>query len=96
MALGGIWKTGFGKPKIAPETLAHVKQITTTVLGLPPETTISANEILCADPACPGQETVILVMIPGQRTRAYKVQAAMADVTEAMLREAVEATPGQP
>jgi hypothetical protein len=30
----------------------------------------------------PAQETVMLVMMPGQRTRAYKVQAAMADVSE--------------
>lgn len=94
MALGGIWKAGFGNPKADPETLARIKQLTRMVLELPEDATVSANEILCADPSCPGQETVVLVMVPGQRTRAYKVQAAMDEVTEDRLREAIKAASG--
>jgi hypothetical protein len=33
------------------------------------------NEIVCPDPACPGTETVILVMVPSRPTRACKVAA---------------------
>jgi len=50
-------------------------------LGLPEIAAIAVNEIICADPACPGTETVILVMKPGEKTRAYKLQMAMVEVT---------------
>ena len=33
---------------------------------------VTVNEIACNDPACPGLETVILVMREGAKTRAYK------------------------
>ncbi len=57
--------------------------------GFSDEVSLAINEIVCADPACPGTETVILVMEPGRRTQALKVQAAMADITDAMLKEAL-------
>ncbi|MGL4438297.1 MAG: hypothetical protein ACRCUE_03420 [Bosea sp. (in: a-proteobacteria)] len=85
MRLGGIWKAGLGSPKPDPEVSARIKHWTRTALGLDDNATISINEIICADPACPGSETVILVMVPGQRTKAYKVQAAMAEVGEEMV-----------
>lgn len=53
------------------------------------ETRFSINEIICRDPSCPGTETVILVMAPGAKTRAIKIAAAMADVTEQGVRDAV-------
>ncbi|MCX7323490.1 MAG: hypothetical protein NTZ14_03445 [Hyphomicrobiales bacterium] len=62
---------------------------TRTALGLGDDVAISVNEIICADPACPGSETVILVMIPGRRTKAYKVQASMAEVDEGMVQAAL-------
>ena len=37
------------------------------LLGLPETAAIAVNEIICADPACPGSETVILVMKPGEK-----------------------------
>ena len=88
----------FGKPdtrkggdakaemKAAAERLkVQVKDL----LGLPEAAAIAVNEILCADPACPGNETVILVMKPGEKTRAYKLQMAMAEVTNEALAEAL-------
>ena len=50
------------------------------------------NEIVCADPACPGTETVILVMAPGRPARAVKVAKPMAAVTEADVASALAAT----
>lgn len=58
-------------------------------LGLSENAAIAVNEIICADPACPGSETVILVMNPGEKTRAYKLQMAMAEVTAEALAEAL-------
>lgn len=92
MRLGGIWKAGLGSAKINPEIAAQIKGWTRVALTLDNDATISVNEIICADPACPGSETVILVMVPGQRTKAYKVQAAMAEVDEAMVGVSVSTT----
>ncbi|WP_154678250.1 hypothetical protein [Microvirga massiliensis] len=49
------------------------------------------NEIVCRDASCPGIETIILVMVPGQRTRACKISKPLEEVTEADVREAVAA-----
>jgi hypothetical protein len=86
---GGIWKASTTARGVPPEVHARVKDMTRAILALPDEVTVSANEIICADPACPGSETVILVMRPGEKTRAFKVQKAMADVSEDDLRAAL-------
>jgi hypothetical protein len=52
---------------------------------------VSVNEISCRDASCPGIETIILVMIPGQRTRACKISKPLEEVTKADVREAVAA-----
>lgn len=59
-------------------------------LGLPETAAIAVNEILCADPSCPGTETVILVMKPGAKTIAFKLQMAMVEVTAGALAEALD------
>ena len=50
--------------------------------GFGPEVSVTVNEIVCADPACPGTETVILVMIPGARSRACKIGKPLEAVTD--------------
>ena len=65
----------------SPEEKARVEAIRSHVrerLGLDAGAVLSVSEIDCGDPACPGLETVILVMVPGQRTTAYKVSGPMA------------------
>lgn len=52
-------------------------------LSLPADTAIAVNEIVCTDPACPGTETVMLIMAPGSKTRAAKVDKELIDVSEA-------------
>ena len=67
----------FGRDKreaAGADASARIKQQVHELLGLPESAVIAVNEILCADPACPGTETVILVMKPGEKTRAFKVQ----------------------
>lgn len=84
----------FGKGKRDAADLdaaAEVKQQVRELLGLPDRAVIAVNEILCADPACPGTETVILVMNPGEKTKAFKVQMAMAELTPKALAEALSA-----
>jgi len=85
--------TGWGNllrrkaPKPEAEAVARVKAHVLDVLTLPAGTTLAVNEIACLDPACPGLETVILVMEPGRKTRAYKVAKALDMVTEQDIRE---------
>lgn len=57
--------------------------------ALPPGTELTASEIECLDPACPGTETVILVMTPGRRTRAVKIGKGAAAIVEQDVRLAL-------
>jgi hypothetical protein len=87
--LGAFLRGTFG-PRLDPEAVRRVKEWTRQGLGATPETAIVVNEIACNDPACPGVETVVLVMEPGRKTRAYKVQKPVDDVTEPDIARALE------
>ena len=91
--LGGMLRKALGGKSagIDRTELARVKDLARTVLALGEEASISVNEINCTDPACPGTETVILLMVPGERTRALKVTKPVEEVSEADIRAA--ATP---
>lgn len=82
----------FGRDKreaAGADAAAQVKRQVRELLGLPDNAVIAVNEILCADPVCPGTETVILVMKPGEKTRAFKVQMGLAEVTPEALAQAL-------
>ncbi|MBA4220459.1 hypothetical protein [Bosea sp. (in: a-proteobacteria)] len=82
----------FGRDKreaAGADASARIKQQVRELLGLPESAVIAVNEILCADPACPGTETVILVMKPGEKTRAFKVQMGLAELTPEALAAAL-------
>ena len=84
MRFGLFGKSGADKAR-ASQQAGRIKADVRAILGLPEAAAIAVNEILCADPACPGNETVILVMNPGEKTRAFKLQMEMAEVTRAAL-----------
>ncbi|WP_188910713.1 hypothetical protein [Salinarimonas ramus] len=75
----------FGRARPERAALDRVAALARETLALPEDASLSVNEIVCADPACPGTETVILLMIPGARTRAIKIQAP----AEAVTRDAI-------
>jgi hypothetical protein len=85
-----MWKLSL-KPK-GPDRTSHerVKGLVFEALGRNPGIGISVSEIACADPACPGEETIILVMIPKRKTAACKVARALADVTGDDVRDALK------
>lgn len=82
----------FGMPTLDKEAIARVKDWACAALEASPETAYAVNEIACTDPGCPGVETVILVMEPGKKTRAVKIQKPLADVTEPDVREALHSS----
>lgn len=88
MRLGLFGKGGPDKA-LAAEQTGRIKALVREIAGLPEAAAIAVNEIICADPACPGTETVILVMNPGEKTKAFKLAMAMAEVTPEALREAL-------
>ncbi|MBX9909885.1 MAG: hypothetical protein K2Z25_14370 [Beijerinckiaceae bacterium] len=86
MRLGLFGKGAADRAKVSGDA-ARIKADVRALLGLPEAAAIAVNEILCADPACPGTETVILVMNPGEKTKAFKAQMAMADLTREALAD---------
>ena len=65
-------------------------RIKVLALGLlPPGVSVAVNEIVCRDPGCPGTETVILIMRPGARTIAAKIQKEAREVSEDEVRAAL-------
>ena len=91
MRLGAFLRGTFGVPKQSPEAVARIKHWVRAALDASDETAFAVNEIVCNDPGCPGVETVILIMEPGQKTRACKVAKTLEEVTEQDLRQALEA-----
>jgi hypothetical protein len=79
------------KERADSPALAQIKAWVRELSGVSEETVISANEIVCADPSCPGAETIILVMEPGRATRALKVSLAAEEVTREDLAAAIAA-----
>ena len=86
----GLFRAGAGKAKPQADAIGRVKGWVAAIAALPAEASLAVNEIVCTDPSCPGTETVVLVMQPGRKTRAYKVSKALLDVTEDDLREALK------
>lgn len=83
----GLFGKGSAGKAAAADAAARIKADVRDLMGLGDAAVIAVNEILCADPACPGNETVILVMNPGEKTKAFKAQMAMADLTRETLAE---------
>lgn len=84
-----MWKLALRPKPPARDDHRRVKDHVVEALGRDPDVAVSVSEIVCADPGCPGEETVILVMAPGRRTAACKVGKALADVTEDDVRDAL-------
>lgn len=86
---GALFKGASGRDKPGRDRVEAVKAWARAALGLTDEVSIAVNEIVCTDPGCPGVETVLLIMIPGQKTRAVKIPLSLDEVTEQDVRGAV-------
>ena len=74
---------GSRRPRPEDEARRRVEAWVRAACAFEAGTILKVNEIVCPDPACPGFETVILVMEPGQRTYARKIAKPIGDVGEA-------------
>ncbi|TVR08989.1 MAG: hypothetical protein EA385_08635 [Salinarimonadaceae bacterium] len=88
---GGLLRRALGgSGGIDKSQIARVKALAVEVLALGEDVSLAVNEINCLDPGCPGIETVILVMAPGERTRALKVTKPIEQVAAQDIRAATE------
>jgi hypothetical protein len=87
---GAFLRNAFGGSRTDPEAVARVKLWVRGILEAGSGTVLAVNEIACTDPSCPGVETVVLIMEPGRKTRACKVQKPVDAVTEQDIREALQ------
>ncbi len=86
-----MWKLGLKAKPQDRDGNGRVKGYVFEALGRNPDIALSVSEIICRDPGCPGTETIILVMAPGRKTAACKVQKPMAEVSEDDVRDALKA-----
>jgi hypothetical protein len=86
----GLFRRRAGEPKPQAEAIERVKGWVVSLAALPAHASLAVNEIVCADPSCPGTETVVLVMQPARKTLAYKVSKPVDEVTEDDLRNALK------
>jgi hypothetical protein len=87
---GALLKNPFARPQPDRQAAQQVKDWARAALQASDDTAFTVNEIICADPGCPGIETVILVMKPGEKTRAYKISKSLNEVTEQDIGQALE------
>jgi hypothetical protein len=87
---GAFLRGSFGLPKPDKQAVDRVKDLARAALRVSPDTAFAVNEIACTDPGCPGIETVILVMEPGQKTRALKVAKPLNAVMEQDILKALD------
>lgn len=64
---------------------AHIDDSRTAVDDI----AVTVSEIICNDPACPGAETVVLIMRPYHTTKALKFGKPMDEIGESDIVEAL-------
>ena len=79
----------FRRDKADPDAVARIKGWVRAALGLGEADTVSVNEIDCADPACPGRETVILILREGLPARNCRSPGAAVVQTRPMVEKAL-------
>lgn len=85
---------GFGRPRRETEARSRVEAWAREICAGDPrfgpgETVVKANEIVCADPRCPGVETVVLVLGAGRRSLAFKIVKPLAEIAKVDLEQAM-------
>ncbi|MGY3484362.1 hypothetical protein ACVW1C_002245 [Bradyrhizobium sp. USDA 4011] len=80
------------KSKIGyPESVARLKEEARRHLDLTEEVTISVTELNCSDRDCPDTETVVAVLINGEKPRLARIHKPIPEVT---LKDLVKAFGG--
>ncbi len=79
----------FRRERADPDAVVRIARWVRAALGLGEADTVSVNEIDCADPACPGRETVILILREGMPARSCRSPGAAVVQTRPMVEKAL-------
>lgn len=77
------------KPPRDQAALVRIRGWVSVALDNPEGLDLTISEVECADPACPGLETFILVLRTGEATQAVKVKKPITEIEETDVVEAV-------
>jgi G3E family GTPase len=69
------------KPDISSLTLDQIRYWVQTILSFPPDAPIVIKEVPCVKAGCPPVETAIMVFLPNEPPRVFKVLARINEVT---------------
>ncbi|GLS44510.1 hypothetical protein [Methylobacterium brachythecii] len=83
---------GFGRPRPGEAERRRIEDWAREAGGYGETVVVKVNEIVCADPACPGFETVLLIMAPKTRSAAAKIAKPLAEVTREDVVAAISAS----
>ena len=87
--LKGLFAPRPTRPDPGREAAERLKTRIRHILGLSDDDALTVSEIVCPDPACPGTETVFLIMRRGRKTEAIKIAKPVTEVVEQELRAAL-------
>ena len=79
---------GSSKPR-DPVAAAAIKAWVLSALG-EKDIEVTVSEIVCNDLSCPGTETIVLVLRPGQPTKALKFSEPMDSVRQQHVTRALQ------
>ena len=85
-----MWSLFRKKPPRDPAARARITGYVLGSIGEEPQVSLTISEIDCGDIACPGLETIILILREGEATRAVKVKKPMVEVQEADVTAALK------
>jgi hypothetical protein len=66
----------------------RVRVMAEAILG-PDGLALTISEVECADPTCPGLETILLVMRDNEPTQAVKIRKPIAEIQDVDLKKAL-------
>lgn len=82
--MGGQRQSGFSA------RMTDIKSWTRAALSLDDNVVISINELACAQPGCPPQQVVILILCKSQVALRFAVHKTLLEMVEADILNAVE------
>ena len=73
-----------------PSQTTAIKAWTREALECGGDVVVSVNQLACAEPGCPPQETVVLLLLSDRRALKFSIHKALYDVTEADVAAAAQ------
>jgi hypothetical protein len=77
---GFVNPLGRSRPPGYAQAIERLKTATRRLLSLSDDAVVSVTELACPDPGCPDIETVVAILIAGERPRTARFQKRIPEV----------------